>query len=130
VGSAISRPADLAGKRVGVELGSDGDLAARYLARGTPMDLRSIYDSGDAALADLRRGTLDAVILDGIAARRAVTADHALFMVDEPVLSNGYVIATKQDAATLTAHLQDALAAARAAGVLSQLETRWLDKAG
>jgi ABC-type amino acid transport substrate-binding protein len=125
-GSGIARPADLAGRRVGTELGSDGDLAARYLARGTAIDLRSIYDSGDAALADLHAGDLDAVILDGIAARRAVAEAAALVMLPEPVLANGYVIATKQDAPMLTTHLGDALAQARSAGLLDQLDARWL----
>jgi ABC-type amino acid transport substrate-binding protein len=125
-GSGIVRPGDLAGKRVGAELGSDGDLAARYLARNTPIHLSSAYDSGDDALADLRGGALNAVILDGIAARRAVAADQSLGMLQEPVLANGYVIATKRDAPTLTGHLWDALTAARAAGLLDRLEARWL----
>ncbi len=128
-GSAVTRPADLAGKRVGAELGSDGDLAARYFARDTPIRLNSEYDSGDAALADLRAGNLDAVILDGIAARRAVAEDRTLVMLDEPILSTGYVIATKRDAPTLTTHLRDALAAARASGLLDRLDARWLSRA-
>jgi len=125
-GSDIRAPADLANRRVGAELGSDGDLAARTLARHLPIRLQSTYDSGDAALADLRSGTLDAVILDGIAARHAVASDRALVMLPESVLSNGYVIATKQDARTLTTNLDHALDAARTAGLLTQLETRWL----
>lgn len=126
VGSDIRAPADLANRHVGAELGSDGDLAARALTRHLPIRLQSTYDSGDAALADLRGGALDAVVLDGIAARQAVATDPALVMLSEPVLSNGYVIATKQDARTLTTNLDGALAAARTAGVLTRLEARWL----
>ncbi len=126
VGSDIRLPADLANRRVGVELGSDGDLAARALARHVPMLLQSVYDSGDAALTDLRGGALDAVVLDGIAARHAVATDPSLVMLPEPVLANGYVIATKQDARTLTTNLARVLEEARAAGVLTQLEARWL----
>jgi ABC-type amino acid transport substrate-binding protein len=125
-GSDIRTPADLANRRVGAELGSDGDLAARQLARHLPIRLQSTYDSGDAALADLRGGALDAVVLDGIAARHAVMTDPALVMLPEPVLANGYVIATKRDARTLTTNLDRALADARAAGILTQLEARWL----
>lgn len=125
-GSAIRTPADLAERRVGAELGSDGDLAARALARTVPIRLQSAYESGDAALTDLRGGTLDAVVLDGIAARRAVATDPSLIMLAEPVLANGYVIATKRDARTLTANLGHALDEARVAGILSTLEARWL----
>lgn len=126
VGSDIRTPADLAQRRVGVELGSDGDLAARTLARKVPIDLHSTYDSSDAALADLKNGELDAVVLDGIAARHAIATDPAFVMLPEPVLSNGYVIATKQAARILSTNLDQALAAARSAGILTQLEARWL----
>ena len=125
-GSDIHAPADLANRRVGAELGSDGDLAARAFARRLPIRLQSTYDSGDAALADLRSGTLDAVVLDGIAARHTIATDPALVMLPEPVLSNGYVIATKQDARILTMNLDRALDAARTAGVLTELEARWI----
>ncbi len=125
-GSAIDTPADLAQRRVGVELGSDGDLAARQLARRFPIHLSSIYDSGDAALVDLRQGELDAVVLDGIAARRTVAIDPALLMLPEPVLANGYVIATRRDATILATNLNLALDNARVAGVLAHLEACWL----
>ncbi|MHB8646074.1 MAG: ABC transporter substrate-binding protein [Thermomicrobiales bacterium] len=125
-GSDIRAPTDLANRRVGAELGSDGDLAARALARHLPILLQSAYDSGDAALADLRTGALDAVVLDGIAARHAVATDPTLDMLPEPVLSNGYVIATKRDARVLTTNLTRVLDDACAAGLLTQLEARWL----
>lgn len=125
-GGGIARPADLAGRRVGAELGSDGDLAARYFAGRAAIRLNSAYDSGAAALADLRGGALDAVVLDGIAARRAVARDPTLALLPEPILPNGYVIATKQDAPMLAAQLNGALDDARTAGLLAQLETRWL----
>jgi ABC-type amino acid transport substrate-binding protein len=125
-GSDIRTPADLARRRVGVELGSDGDLAARTLERHVPIDLHSTYDSGDAALAALKNGEVDAVVLDAIAARHAIATDPVFTMLPEPVLSNGYVIATKQDARILSTNLDQALEAARSAGILTQLEARWL----
>lgn len=124
--SDIRTPTDLANRHVGAELGSDGDLAARSLARHLAIRLQSVYDSGDAALADLRSGALDAVVLDGIAARHIVATDPALIMLPTPVLSNGYVIATKQEARTLTTNLARALDDARTGGLLAQLEARWL----
>ncbi len=125
-GSGIARPADLVNLRIGAELGSDGDLAARVLARHTTIRLSSAYDSGDAALADLQQGELDAVVLDGIAARHAAATNPTLTMLPEPVLANGYVIATRTDAHILTRSLAVALDNARAAGVLGTLEAHWL----
>lgn len=129
-GSPLHAPRDLAGKRVGAELGSDGDLAARDFATRTAIRLNSNFDSGDAALAALHAGDLDAVALDGIAARRAVAHDPTLAMLPTPVLANGYVAATRQDAPIFTAHLARALDDARAAGVFDRLDARWLSGGG
>ncbi len=128
-GAPIRTLTDLAGKRVGAELGSDGDLAAREFARRVPVRLNSTYDSGDDALAALRIGKVDVVILDGIAARRAIAADPTLALLAAPIQPNGYVIATGTDAPMLTARLNTALNDARAAGVLRTLDTRWLTAA-
>src|SRR5437763_1424275 len=68
----IAGIADLTGRRVGVELGSDADLAARrLLATQMPgMILVSDYHSAGEALAALVAGQVDAAVCDplGLAA--------------------------------------------------------------
>jgi len=125
-GSDLRVPDDLAGRRVGAELGSDGDLALRVLARRVALMRNSDFDTGDDALAALRTGSLDAVVMDGIAARRAVAADAALALLPASVLPKSYVLATRRTHAALTAHTDAALATARATGVLARLDDRWL----
>jgi len=125
-GSDLRVPDDLAGRRVGAELGSDGDLALRVLARRVALMRNSDFDTGDDALAALRAGSLDAVVMDGIAARRAVAADVALALLPASVLPKSYVLATRRTHAALTAHTDAALATARATGVLARLDDRWL----
>ena len=128
--SALRTPDDLAGKRVGAELGSDGDLALRVLARRVPLTRESDYDSGEAALTALHMDALDAVVMDGIAARRAIAADSTLALLLTPVLPKSYVLVTRRIAPSLTAHVGTALAAARADGTLTRLDDRWLAHAG
>jgi len=123
--SPIRTPDDLAGRRVGAELGSDGDLALRVLARSVPLVRDSDYDTGEAAFAALRGGTLDAVIADGIAARRAVVANPGLAPLPQPVRERPFVWATKRGAVALTMRTDRALAAARADGSLARLDARW-----
>ena len=125
-GSMLRTPDDLAGRRVGAELGSDGDLALRVFARRVPLVRDSDYDTGDAALAALRAGSLDAVIADGIAARRAVAADPGLALLPLPVREQPFVWATKRTAVSLTMRTDRALAAARTDGTLARLDARWL----
>lgn len=125
-GSTIRTVDDLAGRRVGAELGSDGDLALRVLARRVPLLRESDYDTGDTALAALRAGSLDAVVADGIAARWAVAADPGLVPLPTPVRERPFVWATKRGAVALTTRTDRALAAARADGTLARLDARWL----
>ena len=128
--NALRTPDDLAGKRVGAELGSDGDLALRVLARRVSLTRESDYDSGEAALTALHMNALDAVVMDGIAARRAIAADATLALLPTPVLPKPYVLATRRVAPSLTAHLDTALAAARTEGTLARLDNRWLAHEG
>lgn len=124
--SPVRVPDDLAGRRVGAELGSDGDLALRVLARRLPLTRDSDYDTDTAALAALRAGSLDAVIADGIGARRAVAADPGLVMLPQPVRPRTFVWATKRSATSLTQQTDRARADARADGTLARLDARWL----
>jgi len=125
-GSDLRTSDDLAGRRVGAELGSDGDLALRLLARRVALMRDSSFDTGDDALAALRTGSLDAVVMDGIAARRAVAGDPTLALLPTTVLPRNYALATRRANASLTAHTDAALATARATGVLARLDDRWL----
>src|SRR5919201_5086523 len=64
-GLPITGPDKLGGHTVGAPLGSDADTYARQLMMNHPtIRLRSNYDPPTEVLADLRRGALDAAIVD------------------------------------------------------------------
>lgn len=118
--------ADLAGRRVGVALGSDGDALARQMAAGTPsIDLRSTYDEPGQAIADLRAGALDAVICDNVSALSAVQAAPGL-QIAAALSSQPYVLAVPAAAFQLQAEVNRALDELRAEGFFEQLNQRWL----
>ncbi len=122
---AISGTRDLAGRRVGVALGSDADALARRLALSIPtLDLRSTYDEPAEAIADLRLGRLDAVITDNVAALTAVQQAPGL-QIAEALTFDPYVIAMPRAAFQLEAEVNRALEALRAEGFLDALNERW-----
>lgn len=122
---AIGGTPDLAGRRVGVALGSDADALARRLALSIPtLDLRSTYDEPSAAIADLRRGRLDAVITDHVAALTAVQQAPGL-QIAAALSSDPYVLAMPRDAFQLEAEVNRALETLRAEGFLAELNERW-----
>lgn len=122
---SISGTQDLAGRRVGVALGSDADALARRLAQSIPtLEVRSAYDEPAEALADLRQGRLDAVITDHVAALTAVQQAPGL-RIAAALSSDPYVLAMPRAAFQLEAEVNRALEALRAEGFLAALNERW-----
>ena len=116
---------DLAGQTVGAELGSDGDLALRGLARRLPALRRdSSFESGDAALAALLDGRLDGAAFDGVAALTILNAHPELRALPPPDPAP-LVVALPRDAAILAPRIDAALADLRADGTLDELTRRW-----
>lgn len=124
--SAIAGPADLAGRTLGVALGSDADALARRLVRdGAGFALRSTYDEPAQALAALRAGRLDAVITDNVAALTAVQGAPGL-RIAAALTSEPYALAMPRAAFQLEAEVNRALAELRDAGLFAELNERWL----
>jgi len=118
----IAGPADLSGRRVGVELGSDADMAARRLHQGTVpgLVLAPEYHSAAGALAALIAGQVDAAICDplGLAAFPDRAAVRALA---PPLADSPYVAAMKIDSPRLAATVDATIADLRASGALARM---------
>jgi polar amino acid transport system substrate-binding protein len=124
-GAPISSTAELAGRSVGVALGSDADTYARGLAARDPrIRLRSTYDTAAAALADLRRGALDAVITDNTSALIELGRAPGLRLVAALTLEP-YALAVPAPAFQLQAEINRALDELRREGFFEQLGARW-----
>ncbi|HEX5502781.1 MAG TPA: ABC transporter substrate-binding protein [Thermomicrobiales bacterium] len=127
--SPLAGLADLRGHTIGAELGSDGDLAARSLARREAgLRLDSSFDSGDAALAALLAGNVDAASFDGVAALTILNTHPELRALPSPDPAP-LVVAMPQDAAVLQGKVDAALADLRASGALDDLARRWFQPA-
>lgn len=124
--SRIGSPDDLPGRRVGVALGSAADgLARGFLREGIALDLKNDYETSRAAIADLRNGQLDAVIVDHIDALGAVQATPDL-QIAAPLSSVPYVLALPLAATRLEAEVNRALEQLRTEGFLEELNRRWM----
>jgi ABC-type amino acid transport substrate-binding protein len=118
----IAGPADLSGRRVGVELGSDADMAARRLHQGTVPGLVLVpeYHSAADALAALVAGQVDAAICDPLGL--AAFPDRAAVRVPAPPLADApYVAAMKIDSPRLAAAVDATIADLRASGALARM---------
>jgi polar amino acid transport system substrate-binding protein len=124
--SAIGGQEQLGGHVLGAPLGSDADTFARKLAAGSPsITLRSDYDTPAALLADLRRGRLDAAIVDNASALSDLGHHPGLKTVGPALTLEPYVLAVPAEAYQLRDQINGALEDLRREGFFEQLGQTW-----
>ena len=77
--SAIAGPDDLTGKKIGVQLGTTGDIYADDIEDATV----ERYNKGFEAVQALQQGKIDAVVIDGEPAKEFVKEAEGLKILDE-----------------------------------------------
>ena len=113
-------PADLAGKNIGVFLGS---ASAQYLSTyenegGAEL---SYYTGGSAIMEDLESGVLDCIVIEKLAADELLPKSSKTETLDEPLLDTVYSIAVAKENITLTEDINIALASLAEDGTLQQI---------
>jgi len=124
--SLIASPQQLSWHTIGAPLGSDADTFARKLVAGDPtITLRSDYDTPAAVLADLRRGALDAAIVDNASALSDLGHQPGLIALDPALTLDPYVLAVPAEAYQLHDSINHALGELRDEGFFEQLGKKW-----
>ena len=119
----ISKPADLAGKSVGVVIGSNYE---KWLRDNAPQaDIRT-YDDDATRDQDLLSGRIDAVINDRlVAAERVKQYQGKLAAAGQPFAPQSQGIALRKGNPELLAALNKALDDLRADGTLAKISVKW-----
>lgn len=117
---------DLAGRRLAVVLGTEGDREGRRWARRlTDLDLVQ-YRTPIQALSGLRGGETDVALVDHVSALRAVGQEGDLVVVGESVVEVPYACAVRRESFRLLEALNGALAAMEDDGTKAALIAKWL----
>ncbi len=124
-GSPIQNVADLAGRRLAVEWGSNGDAEARKLQRADQSIQRLTFPGASEAVAALLAGEADGVLVDGVTLRQMQGRGDPILAVGDALDSNPYIIALPIDATLLRDEINSALAEFATTGFLAELEDRW-----
>jgi ABC-type amino acid transport substrate-binding protein len=124
--SPIESTADLSGKRVGVEWGSEGDMVGRQLQReGRTLTLVP-FETPQAVVDALTQGQdIDAALVDSITLRQAQALGAEVRAAGPHVTSNPYVIVVPRRAHQLLAQTNQGLERLRGAGILESLADEW-----
>jgi polar amino acid transport system substrate-binding protein len=125
-GGEIKQRADLRGRRVAVELGSEAHQLARRLTRDDGLDLTILARrTAKETLDDLASGVAELVFCDRVVALGYLGAYPDLLIVGPPLAADPYVIAAPFRARELMTQINQALEAWRAEGYLEELAARW-----
>ncbi len=121
--TAITGPGDLAGKVIGVQLSTTGQIEAEKFEGATVKP----YDTVDLAFLDLANGQVDAVVAD-----YPTTLNYVAQMGDkikvtgEVFTDESYGIAVCKQNSDLLNKINTALGELKADGTLAELEQKWL----
>ncbi len=115
---------DLPGKKIGVQLGTTGDIyASDYESEGSTIDR---YNKGADAVQALKQGKIDCVIIDAEPAKVFVSKNSDLTILDEPFALEEYAICVSKDNPELTAAINGALTTLKADGTLDKIIANYI----
>lgn len=115
---------DLPGAKIGVQLGTTGDIyASDYEAEGSVLER---FAKGADAIIALKSGKLDCVIIDAEPAKAFVAKNEDLKILDEPFGIEEYAIAISKDKPELTKSVNGALATLKETGILDAIVANYI----
>ena len=119
----IKGPEDLAGKKVGVQLGTTGDI---WLTEQTKAEVVR-YDENTLAFQALAAGDVDAAVADGPTAIEIVKANPEMKLKVLPGVytEEQYGIAVRKERPEVLAAINAGLAAVKASGQYDEIYNKW-----
>ena len=122
--SEIASSEDLPGKKIGVQLGTTGDLeATEYEAEGATVQR---YSKVSEAILALKKGQLDCVIIDSQPAAKFVELNDDLMILDEPLTEEEYAICLKKGNEELLEAMNGALQELKDEGVVDSIMDNYI----
>ncbi|MGB9880117.1 MAG: substrate-binding periplasmic protein, partial [Anaerolineae bacterium] len=116
----------LAGKKVGVELGSAAHLEARRIQEQGRIPLQIVpFPSAQEALQALHAGEVDAAIADSISVYRFIHDPGGIRYLKKFLSDEQYVIAMRPDSGYLWSRIANELARMKKEGFLQMLQEKW-----
>lgn len=121
--SPITSPADLNGKKIGVQLGTTGESFASEDIADAVIER---YNKGFEAVQALSQGKVDAVIIDDEPAKVFVSENEGLIILDEEYTVEDYAIAIAKDNHELLEQVNASLEKLKASGKLQEIIDKYI----
>lgn len=121
-GSDIQSPDDVAGKTIGVQLGTTGDIYAGDVEGATV----ERYNKGFEAVQSLLTDKIDCVIIDQEPAKVFVAENEGLVILEEHFTDEEYAIAVSKEDEELKEAMNEALASLKESGKLDEIVAKYI----
>ena len=120
----INGASDLPGKRIGVQIGTTGEIYCSDEYEGDKKGTKiERYNKGADAISSLKNGKIDCVIIDEQPAKAFVDKNKELKILDEEFVEEDYAICVSKTQPQLTESLNTALEELKADGTLDAIKT-------
>lgn len=113
----VFKKADLDGKKIGVQLGTTGDIYAKDVKNAKIEE----FNKGADAVLSLKQGKVDCVIIDQEPAKVFVEKNNDLKILDEEFVKEDYAIAISKDKTELKGKINTALKTLKDNGTLDKI---------
>lgn len=128
--SNIKTKKDLAGKKVGLQLGSSSETALNADS-ATTKSIKEIkkYSNNTEALMDLKTGRIDAVVVDEVVGRYYISKKPGQYKVaDEDFGKEDYGVGIRKSDVSFKNELDKTLDAMKADGTADKISQKWFGK--
>jgi polar amino acid transport system substrate-binding protein len=124
--ASIASPADLGGKKVGVQLETTADIASQKQMEATPFEL-SQYDDIIQTFADLQTGRLDCIVVDYAVAIEYCAKNPEDYEITTTQLTNEPIaVCIKKGNTELKDKVNEAIAVLQDKGSMLAISEKWL----
>ena len=124
--SDINGVDDLVGKKVGVQLGTTGDIYATDDMDEGNIGAVERYNNGVDAVLALTQGKVDAVIIDNEPAKVFVSQNQGIKIIDESYTDEDYAMAIAKDNNELLEAINEALETLDKNGTLDKIINKYI----
>lgn len=117
---------DMAGKKIGVQLGTTGDTYVSDEFKKDDKTTIERYKKGADAVQSLKQGKIDCVVIDSEPAKAFVAQNKDLKILDTEYANEDYAIAIAKDNSDLKENINTALKELKEEGTLDQIVSNYI----